>query len=114
VRRIPVWRIAAAVLVLAALVFFVFRLAPAYLHNWQLGRYLHQLAASSSVQAATDGELRSLVVNRARELALPVAADNVRIDRSRAGLRLEVRYVVGVDLPGYTVTLHFRPGASRD
>jgi hypothetical protein len=51
------------------------------------------------------------VLNRAHELDLPVKADNVHIVRSSDGLRIDVRYFVRVTLPGYTVDLHFYPGA---
>jgi hypothetical protein len=42
-----------------------------------------------------------------------VRADDVRIKRSPEGLQIEVRYAVRVDLPGYTVNLHFFPGARK-
>jgi len=35
----------------------------------------------------------------------------VQIVRSQGGLRIDVRYFVRVTLPGYTVDLHFYPGA---
>ena len=58
-----------------------------------------------------DEILRQNVLNRARELDLPVKADNVHIVRSTEGLRIDVRYFVRVTLPGYTVDMHFYPGA---
>jgi hypothetical protein len=59
----------------------------------------------------TDDALRQNVLHKARELDLPVRPDNVRIIRSPEGLRIDVRYFVRVTLPGYTVDLHFYPGA---
>jgi hypothetical protein len=40
-----------------------------------------------------------------------VKQDNVQVIRSRDGVRIDVRYFVRVTLPGYTVDLHFYPGA---
>jgi hypothetical protein len=51
------------------------------------------------------------VLDRAHQLDLPVKEDNVHIIRSREGVRIDVRYFVRVSLPGYTVDLHFYPGA---
>ena len=62
-------------------------------------------------QNQTDEALRQNVLNKAHELDLPVKADNVHIMRSADGLRIDVRYFVRVTLPGYTVDLHFYPGA---
>ena len=50
------------------------------------------------------------VLDKAHQLNLPVAEDNVHILRSADGLHIDVRYFVRVDLPGYTVDLHFYPG----
>ena len=59
----------------------------------------------------SDDLLRTWVIEEAAALALPVKANNVHIKRSPAGLRIDVRYVVRVGLPVYTVDLHFRPGS---
>ena len=51
-------------------------------------------------------------MDKARQLNLPVTEDNVHITRSAGRtLQIDVRYAVRVDLPGYTVNLHFYPGA---
>ena len=51
--------------------------------------------------------LLGMVLAKARSLSLPVTASNVQIIRTGAEVRIVVRYVVKVDLPGYTVELHF-------
>ena len=38
-------------------------------------------------------------------------ADNVHVEHLPDGIRIDVRYFVRVSLPGYTVDLHFYPGA---
>ena len=59
----------------------------------------------------SDDALRALVLDKARQLALPVAEDNVHIFRSAEGMRIDVRYAVTIHAPLYTVDLHFYPGA---
>ena len=51
------------------------------------------------------------MLDKAHELDLPVKADNVKILRLHDGMRIDVRYFVRVNFPGYTVDLHFYPGA---
>lgn len=61
-------------------------------------------------QAKAEDQLRALVLDKAANLGLPVRAENIEIQRSPESLRIDVRYVVHVDLPLYTVDLHFHPG----
>ncbi len=108
---VPRWRIAAAVGVLAALLGFGALFAPIYAGNLKLQTYVAEITHRVDMQGQPDESLRQNVLNRAHELDLPVKADNVHIVRSSDGLRIDVRYFVRVTLPGYTVDLHFYPGA---
>jgi hypothetical protein len=105
------WRIAAAVAVLAGLVFFLGRFAPIYVHNLKFQSFVSDTAQRVENQAKPDDVLRGWVVDKARQLDLPVQEGDVHIVRLPDGMRIDVRYLVRVDLPGYTVNLHFYPGA---
>jgi hypothetical protein len=107
----------AAAAVLAALAIFGAMFAPIYLRNLQLQSLvvsLPQLAEDQAKAGAppSDDVVRTWVLNEAYRLGLPVKPEGVRIFRSAEGKveRLEVRYFVQLDLPGYTVNLHFYPG----
>jgi hypothetical protein len=105
------WRLAAAAVVLASLAFFAVRLSPYYVRNYRYQQYVESVAQSRDVASKSDDLLRTLMVEKAADLELPVKADNVQVKRSPDGLRIDIRYVVRVDLPVYTVDLHFYPGA---
>lgn len=105
------WRQAAGLAVLAILVFLGIRLTPIYFHNRELQQFVDDVTHRPGVQSNSDDVLRSWILSKAAELDLPVVADNVHIERSADGVRIEVRYVVRVNLPLYTVDLHFYPGA---
>jgi hypothetical protein len=111
VNPVPRWRIVAAVAVLAALLGFGAMFAPIYAGNLKLQTYVAEITHRVDSQNQSDEILRQNVLNKARELDLPVKADNVHIIRSSDELRIDVRYFVRVTVPGYTVDLHFYPGA---
>ena len=113
--EVPRWRIAAGVVVIAGLAFFGVRLVPLYLRNFELQRHVDGITHRVNSNTLSDDLLRTEILEKAAILDLPITAENVHIKRTAAGVRIDVRYVVRVDLPMYTVDLHFYPGAgSRD
>jgi hypothetical protein len=111
VSRVPRWRIAAAAVVLAALLALTARFAPIYFHNLELQNFVSGVAERVENRTNSDDVLRTWVLDKAHALDLPVKEDNVQVIRSRERVRIDVRYFVRVTLPGYTVDLHFYPGA---
>ena len=109
--RVPRWRIASAAFVLAALLAFAAMFAPIYYRNLELQNFVSGVAQRVENQTNSDDVLRTWVLDKAHQLDLPIKEDNVHVIRSRGGVRIDVRYFVRVTLPGYTVDLHFYPGA---
>ena len=104
-------RQAAGLAVLAVLAILGIRLIPIYLHNQELQQFVEDVGHRDGASTSSDDVLRSRVLAKAADLALPVKADDVHIQRSPEKVHIEVRYAVHVDLPLYTVDLHFYPGA---
>ena len=104
-------RIAAAVLILIVLAVLGVRLLPLYLENMRLQSYVEGITQNAENRTRPDDVLRVAVLEKAAFLGLPVKADNVHIKRSDDNVRIDVRYIVRVDFPMYTVDLHFYPGA---
>lgn len=109
--RLPRWRMVAAFGVLAALLAFAAMFAPIYYRNLELQNFVSGVAQRVENQTNSDDVLRTWVLDKAHELDLPVKEDNVHVIRSKEGVHIDVRYFVRVALPGYTVDLHFYPGA---
>jgi hypothetical protein len=107
----PRLRIAAAVLILIGLAIMGARLLPIYLDNMRLQSYVERITQNADNLTRPDDALRVAVLDKAAFLGLPVKAENVRIKRSEETVRIDVRYIVRVDFPMYTVDLHFYPGA---
>ena len=108
---VPRWRIALAMVVLGGMAFLLASFAPIYFRNLELQNYVSDVTHSVAAREQSDDLLRTKVLTRARQLNLPVEEDNVHIVHSSDGMRIDVRYFVRVDFPGYTVNLHFYPGA---
>lgn len=108
---VPRWRIVAAVLILAGLIFFLATFAPYYFRNLKLQSFVSEITRQVETQAKSDDVLRTWVVEKARQLELPITEDEVHVTHPQDGLRIDIRYFVRVDVPGYTVNLHFYPGA---
>jgi hypothetical protein len=99
--RVPAWRIAAGLAVLAGLLLMGAGLLPVYFRNLQLQNYLRE------THPASEAQVREVVLNEGRALGLDIAPDQLQIRRSPAGGSTNVRYAVHVSLPLYTVDLHF-------
>ena len=110
-RRVSYWRLAAGIAVLVVLVAMGARLIPIYVHNIELQQFVEDVAHRPAAATSADDILRTWVMDKAADLDLPVKRDNVQIQRSADGVHIIVRYVVRVDMPLYTVNLHFYPGA---
>jgi hypothetical protein len=102
---------AAAALILIILGILGVRLLPIYLDDIRLQSYVEGITQDVASRTRPDGMLRIAVMEKAASLGLPVGADNVHINRTEGEVRIAVRYIVHVDLPLYTVDLHFYPGS---
>ncbi len=109
--RVPLWRVIAALFIVGGMLFFLALFTPYYLRNLKLQTFVSETARRVEFQTQSDDLLKQMVLAKAQQLNLPVAEDNVHISRSPAGVHIDVRYFVNVSFPGYTVRLHFYPGA---
>jgi len=110
-RGVARWRLAAGFLIIAILISFCALLAKPYWLNWKLQQYVEQAAFDPGRQNLPPEVFLADVADYAARLGLPVSTEQIRVTRSEAGVYIEVRYFVRVDLFLYTVDLHFRPSA---
>jgi hypothetical protein len=104
--RVPAWRVAAGVAVLIGLGSIGVLLVPVYLRNFELERFLRES------RPASEEALRQSILEKGQTLGLDIAPDHLQIRRSPGVGPAEVRYVVRVSLPLYTVDLHFTSSTS--
>lgn len=98
-----------AVLVILAAIGAI--LMPPYIQNWKLQRYVNGLIDDPATVTQPSEVIRDKVVARGSALGLPVHPGDVQVTRPENSIRIEVLYIVHVDVAGYSVDLHFRPAA---
>jgi hypothetical protein len=101
----------AGVAVLLILAGIAIILIPPYVANLKLQRFVNDLIDDQATAALPPEVVRQRVVNRAAALGLPVHTEDVQVKQVHNAIRIDVLYVVHVDVASYTVDLHFRPAA---
>jgi hypothetical protein len=104
-------RLIAGAAVLAVLVVIAVLLMQPYAANWRLESYLNDFADDAAASHKPVEAVHSEVLNAAATLGLPVTSDDVHVTATGSGVRIDVLYIVHVNLAGYTIDLHFRPQA---
>jgi hypothetical protein len=105
--KLPLWRLIAGIGVLGAFVTVIAFLTPVYVDDLRLHSYVVSLEKAPDAGPAADETVRSEVLSRARELDLPVKPGDIQIAHSAGKLKIDMRYVVDVNLAVYPVDLHF-------
>lgn len=105
-------RFLAGVGVLAVLGVAGFILSRPYIQNARFQLYLLHTAKLPENKSKPPDQLRVQVADQAAELGLVVPTEAIMVRRTPTDLKIDVRYSVRVDLPLYTVDLHFHPSAT--
>jgi len=109
--KVAKWRVAAGIAVLVLLALVGLRLLPPYLENLRFQQYLNSLVAEPASASVPIDQLTARIVAKSTSLAIPVTSQDVHIIRTESEFKIEVLYLVHIDLLAYTVDLHFRPAA---
>jgi hypothetical protein len=109
--KVPKWRVAAGIAVLVLLVLIGLRLTPPYVENFQFQGFLNSLLADPASANRPVDQITGQIVAKASSLGLPVKPEDVHITRTANEFKIEVLYLVRIDLQAYSVDLHFRPTA---
>jgi len=98
---------------LACVVFAAFKILPVYVDSWEIEDYIRQQTPYWLTQRANGDVIRGRILEKARELNLPIDADQVQVDATSASVTVNLDYTVPVDLKVYTVKLHFTSAAQN-
>jgi hypothetical protein len=104
-------RLTAGAAVLLILIILGVLLVPPYAANWRLQSYVNDLVDDPETAKLPAETVRTRILNQAAGLGLPVQGDDVHVGITEGAVKIDVLYIIHVDLAGYTVDLHFRPAA---
>ncbi len=101
-------------LVVAAIIFAAVKLLPPYIDNYQLQDSMESLARTATyTQKMTEEEVRNQVLGQAKQLGIPLRADQVAVQRSGPTISISAHYDVPVDLLVRQLDLQFSPAAGN-
>lgn len=100
-------------LVVAAIIFTAFKLLPPYIDNYRLQDSLENISRNATYNKMSDGEIRGLVKEEARQLEIPLEDNQIQVQRTGASVNIAVQYTVPVDLMVRQVELSFQPFAGN-
>lgn len=110
--KLPLWRLITGVAVLGTLVLLVVMAGWVYADNFLLDRYMRALAAQPDAGGLSDNLLSDRILQRAKQLDLPVDASDIRIIRSGGRPHIRIaRY--GVQTKVVRMDLRFPEAESR-
>lgn len=101
-------RVAAGLAVLAAMAWVAAGMVPPYLDHLEFRSYLDRISAAPDFRTAPPDLLAMRVARQAESMGIPLRASEVRVTRAGGITRMELKYVVPVELFVYSVDLHFR------
>ena len=98
---------------LICVIYVGFKVIPVYVNSFEIEDYIRQQTPYWLTQRANADVIRGRVLEKARELELPMDADQGQVEASSASVTVNLDYTVPVDLKVYTVKLHFTSSAQN-
>lgn len=89
------------VLLLAIGVLIAWKAVPAKVKSAELYDFMDEMAKFSAA-GSTKEELEKRIMGRAGELGIPLEKRNLQIQLQRERIRIEVKYTLPLEFPGYT------------
>jgi hypothetical protein len=99
-----------AILGLAVLI--AVKMVPVKIATSQLNDFMEEQAKFAA--RAEPQAIAVLILNKARELELPVTKDDIKVERVGDKIRMHAIYTVPVEFPGHTYMWHFDQEVNRD
>ncbi len=99
--------------VFVAAIYLAVKVIPVYVNNYQLQDAMENEARLAVVSRKTPEQIRDTIFNKAQELALPIARDQIHVEADLRSARISCEYDINIAMPGYTLRLHFNPSSAE-
>lgn len=96
-----------ALVVVVGIVYLGVKIVPAFVNNYQFQDAVEAEAKLALINKHAEEDVRDVVFKKARSLDLPIKREQIKVELSGNGVKINCSYVVPVPLPGYTWNLHF-------
>ncbi len=100
-------------LVFLAAIYLGVKLIPLYVNNFQFQDAMENEARLGVVSRKTAEQIRDTIFTKAQELGLPLTREQIRVEADLRTVRISCEYDIHVELPGYTLRLHFNPSSTE-
>jgi hypothetical protein len=101
------WLVALGLAILIA-----WKAVPVKMQSTELYDFMDETAKFRSERTPPE-ELEKQIVDRAKQLNIPLDKKNVKVERKGDRIYMEVEYTIPVEFPGYTYQWHFRQTLDR-
>ena len=101
------WLVALGIAILIA-----WKAVPVKMQSTELYDFMDETAKFRAERTPPE-ELEKQIVDRAKQLNIPLDKKNVKVERKGDRIYIEVEYTIPVEFPGYTYQWHFRQTLDR-
>jgi len=100
------------VLALGLVCLIAWKAVPVKIQSSELYDYMDELAKFHSARTPPE-ELSKMIMDRSRQLGIPLEKSDVKVERNGDRIYIEVDYTVPLDLIGFTYQWHFHQKLDR-
>ena len=87
--------------------FVLYKVLPAYWNNFQVKQMIEDQAIYFTNNPKSEDEIRMTIAQKAQDCNVPLAPEQVNVERTPAQLTISLAYTVHIDVPGYPFDLNF-------
>jgi len=102
-------------LILAALGYTLYQVAPAYMDNYWIQQAMVDEARVAAVNRKSDEEIRTVIWKAVQEQKIkatpPLQREDIKVEWMGRGVTISMSYTIPIDLYVYQFTLKFTPNA---
>jgi hypothetical protein len=99
-------------LALGLVILIAWKAVPVKLQSTELYDYMDELAKFAAANTPPE-QLEKMILNRAKQLNIPLEKKDVKVERNGDRIFMDVQYTIPVEFPGYTHQWHFRHKLDR-
>jgi hypothetical protein len=100
-----------AIAMFGSLVYVAIRVVPVYLSSYQLQDAIEEEARLDAYSTKPEQDIKDTIFKKAQSLDIPIASDQIKVQRQGAAVSISAAYSVHVDLPVHPLDLSFTPNS---